>query len=69
MPDSSNDLFLAIGRLEGKVDSVLSMLALQEQRLEDIEVRVRGLEAAKAWIMGAAATVSAGVSYIINNFQ
>ena len=57
------DLLLAIGRLEGKVDSILATMRQHGEESERIDNRGRKREQAKAWMLGAAAAVGAVSSY------
>jgi hypothetical protein len=61
-----DELFLAIGRLEGKVDSLLSMQGHQQEEIKAHDNRIRVLEHAKGQIMGYAAAIGAGMSLIVN---
>jgi hypothetical protein len=61
-----DELFLAIGRLEGKVDSLLAMQGHQQEELKEHDNRLRVLEHAKGQIMGYAAAIGAGMSLIVN---
>ena len=65
MPND-HDVMLAIGRLEGKLDSLLQMRLQQQQEIKELDVRVRHLEHAKAIVIGGAGAVSAAVTLIIN---
>lgn len=66
---SDHEVMLAIGRLEGKLDSLLQMRAQQQQELKELDSRVRHLEHARAFIIGGAGAVSAAVSLILNLFH
>lgn len=57
-----DELFLAIGRLEGKVDSLLAMQGHQQEELKDHDARLRNLEHARGYIMGVSAAIGAIVS-------
>ena len=54
-----DELFLAIGRLEGKVDSLLAMQGHQQEELKDHDARLRNLEHARGYIMGVSAAIGA----------
>ena len=64
-----DELFLVIGRLEGKVDSLLSMQGHQQDQLKNHDSRLRLLEHARGQIMGYAAAVGAGMSILVNYFS
>jgi hypothetical protein len=57
-----DELFLAIGRLEGKVDSLLAMQQMAQDELKDHDARLRNLEHARGYIMGVSAAIGAIVS-------
>ena len=65
---SSDDILLAIGRLEGKVDSILATMSHHGEELEKLDRRLRKLEQSKSWMLGAAAAVGAASSYFLNLF-
>ncbi|QDP54793.1 MAG: hypothetical protein Unbinned5784contig1000_36 [Prokaryotic dsDNA virus sp.] len=65
--DPRDDLLLAIGRLEGKVDSLLAQMVSHHEELERLDGRVRLLEQGKSWALGVAAAASAGFSYFFHN--
>jgi len=59
-----DELFLAIGRLEGKVDSLLSMQHRQSEELKDHDTRLRSLEHSRGYMLGWAAAIGACVSVV-----
>jgi hypothetical protein len=61
-----HDVMLAIGRLEGKLDSLLQMRQQQQTEIKELDSRVRHLEHMKSLIIGSAGAVSAGVSLLLN---
>lgn len=61
-----DELFLAIGRLEGKVDSLLAQHARQSEELKEHDSRIRALEHSKSFTMGWAAAIGAAVSIAAN---
>lgn len=63
---ATDDLLLAIGRLEGKVDSILAMVNRHAEDIEQLDQRMRKLEQSKSWMLGAAAMVGAVSSYFLN---
>lgn len=54
----NEEILLALGRLEGKVDAMMTSLRLQEQELKTLDKRIRELEQSRAWMLGAAAIIS-----------
>ena len=74
MTSSHNEeLFLAIGRLEGKVDSLLSMHTQHSAALKEHDERIRSLEYSRGYMLGWSAAIGAGMSlaanYIIHAFK
>lgn len=61
-----DELFLAIGRLEGKVDSLLSLQGAQQEQIKEHDNRIRALEYAKGHLMGYAAAIGAGCGFAMN---
>lgn len=61
----NEEILIALGRLEGKVDAMMTSLRIQEEELKKLDVRIRELEQSKAWLIGAAAIVSMLVALII----
>tara|TARA_Y100001973_G_C5205554_1_gene341260 strand:- start:3330 stop:3542 length:213 start_codon:yes stop_codon:yes gene_type:complete len=67
--ESSNEILLALGRLEGKVDSLVARQKVIDDELDKHESRLRSLEQGKSWMLGAAAAVGALVSYLFKGFS
>lgn len=66
MQQNHDELFLAIGRLEGKVDSLLSMQSRQSEEIKEHDHRLRSLEHSRGYMLGWAAAIGAGVSFAAN---
>ena len=66
MTTHDENLFLALGRLEGKVDSLLALQKSQEEQLNGHDERIRTLESSRSFIMGGAAIVGAAASTVVN---
>lgn len=62
MSSSEETLFLTLGRLEGKVDTLLSLQKVQEEQIKEHDLRIRSLENSKAFLMGISAIIGAAVS-------
>lgn len=60
------DLILLIGRLEGKLDALISQSHQQAKTIMELEARLNKLEAYKGWLIGAASTASLIASWIFN---
>lgn len=54
----NEEILIALGRLEGKVDAMMTSLRIQQEELKSLDIRVRELEQSKAWLLGAAAIIS-----------
>ena len=59
-----SDLMMALGRLEGKVDSLIQGQAAQGERLNAHDKRIRDLEQSKAWFYGVSAAFGAAASLL-----
>ena len=62
--ENDNQILLALGRLEGKVDAMLTRQKYHDEELERQDQRLRKLEQGRSWILGAAAVVGAICSFI-----
>ena len=69
--EDTRDILIALGRLEGKVESLISMQQHHNEELGRLDKRMRTLEQGKSALMGAAAAVgglaSFAVSWIFRN--
>lgn len=66
-----SDITFILGRLEGKVDSLLVAHSRLDERTTVLENRVNVLDSYKAYLMGACAAISVAVSaafYYFTNF-
>ena len=59
---------LALGRLEGKVDSLITRQALIDQELDKFDHRLRSIEQSRSWLVGAAAVLGATSSFLFQWF-
>tara|TARA_Y100000310_G_scaffold149831_1_gene149209 strand:+ start:81 stop:287 length:207 start_codon:yes stop_codon:yes gene_type:complete len=62
---NQDDLLFAMGRLEGKVDALLSSIRKHDQELSQLEVRLRQLEQYKFLTLGAAGVIGGIVSALM----
>lgn len=62
-----DELFLAIGRLEGKLDSLIAMQGKQGEDLKSHDERIRHLEQSRSHILGYAAAAG-GVLGLVANY-
>ena len=69
--ENSRDILIALGRLEGKVESLITMQQHHNEELGRMDKRLRLLEQGKAAILGVAAVVgsitAATVSWVLRN--
>lgn len=63
---NESEIMLAIGRLEGKVDTLIQMQRIQEDQIKNHEDRLRQLEHSKSYAMGIAAAIGAVVSTVMS---
>ena len=64
--DDSRDILIALGRLEGKVESLIHLQRSHAEEMERMDKRVRTLEQGRAALVGAAAVVSAVFATIVS---
>ena len=69
MNDTPDQVLLALGRLEGKVDALMSQQSKHQVDMDSLDVRVRHLEGSKALLFGACAVLATGASYIVTLLQ
>ena len=68
---SDNDMYLILGRLEGKLDSVMVITEKQWDTIEKHDTRIKKLEKDIHMVYGAAAVlgvIGSVVIWIISNF-
>jgi hypothetical protein len=58
----TDELFLTIGRLEGKIDALIQMQRVHEDAIKNHDERIRTLEHSRSYSMGMAGAVGALVS-------
>jgi hypothetical protein len=51
-----------LGRIDGKIDMLLARDAERQTQIDDQDKRISALEKGRAWLLGASATVAAGLS-------
>tara|TARA_R100000458_G_C8276785_1_gene252192 strand:+ start:420 stop:629 length:210 start_codon:yes stop_codon:yes gene_type:complete len=61
----NEEILVALGRLEGKVDALITRQSLVDEELGRQEKRIRNLEQSKSYVIGAAAMVGAAVSLLV----
>ena len=62
----NEEILLALGRLEGKVDALISGQHAQAEEISSIDDRVRTLEQGRGMMWGGAIVAGALVSIIFN---
>ena len=60
------EILLALGRLEGKVDALITRQTIHDEELDRHDLRIRELEKSKSWMFGVAAAIGATVSVALN---
>tara|TARA_S200002703_G_scaffold51608_3_gene44850 strand:- start:13967 stop:14176 length:210 start_codon:yes stop_codon:yes gene_type:complete len=66
MSDTPNDVLLALGRLEGKVDALIAQEVRTQEDISQLDQRVRLLEGSKALLFGACTALGAVASYLVS---
>ena len=61
----ADQILIAIGRLEGKVDSLIRTLGAHSETLSRHDSRIRSLEQGRAWLLGASAMAGAFSSVVV----
>lgn len=61
----NEELYIALGRLEGKVDALLNLQRMQEEQIKSHEDRLRKLEDHKHYVIGVATVIGAFVSLAV----
>ena len=64
--DDTKEIFLALGRLEGKVESLIAMQRAHSEELGHLDQRGRLLEQGKAALLGGAAVVGSIAATVIS---
>jgi len=64
--EDTKDILLALGRLEGKVESLLHMQRSHAEDMDRLDKRVRVLEQGRAALLGGAAVVGSIAATIIS---
>ena len=68
---SDNDMYLILGRLEGKLDSLMVVTEKQWDTIEKHDTRIKKLEKDRHMVYGAAAglgVIGSVVIWVISNF-
>tara|TARA_Y100000310_G_C20170180_1_gene573291 strand:- start:187 stop:417 length:231 start_codon:yes stop_codon:yes gene_type:complete len=68
---SDNDMYLILGRLEGKLDSLMVVTEKQWDTIEKHDTRIKKLEKDRHMVYGAAAVlgvIGSIVIWVISNF-
>jgi hypothetical protein len=64
--DNPGDILLALGRLEGKVDSLIAQQAKHQTDLDKLDGRLRSLEGSKAALLGICTLIGASASFLVS---
>tara|TARA_R110002110_G_scaffold127581_1_gene306564 strand:- start:237 stop:455 length:219 start_codon:yes stop_codon:yes gene_type:complete len=64
--EDTRDILLALGRLEGKVESLIHLQRSHAEEMDRIDKRVRLLEQGRSALLGGAAVVGAVAATIIS---
>ena len=69
MHEEDPNMLLLLGRIDGKLDSVLSNLARHETELIALDERVTKLERGVSWFHGVYAVVSTVTGFLLGSLQ
>jgi len=61
-----NEIRFILGRLEGKMDSLISQMRSLGENIANHESRLQELEKSKAWILGVSAALSGAIAFLFN---
>ncbi len=64
--EDSREILLALGRLEGKVESLLHMQRAHDEEITVLDKRIRYLEQGRAALLGGAAVIGSVAATIIS---
>ncbi len=64
--EDTREILLALGRLEGKVESLLHMQRTHDEELTVLDKRIRLLEQGRAAVLGGAAVVGSVAAAVIS---
>ena len=64
--EDTREILLALGRLEGKVESLLHMQRAHDEELTVLDKRIRILELGRSAILGAAAVIGSVAATVIS---
>jgi hypothetical protein len=64
--EDTREILLALGRLEGKVESLIAMQRSHDEDITHLDKRVRILEQGKAALFGGAAVIGAIAASLIS---
>ncbi|WP_406853350.1 hypothetical protein WEU32_06855 [Brevundimonas sp. BH3] len=71
--DDNNNIFLKLGEIIGRLDSLVALTTAKhseyDKKHDEADQRLKKLEHGKAWLLGAAAAVGAGASFIVGLFK
>lgn len=62
------DLLILMGKIDGKMDGVLTEMRAVREHNKELEQRVQKLEKFNNWSLGAAAAIGVVAHYIIDSF-
>jgi hypothetical protein len=69
MNDSPGEILLALGRLEGKVDALISQQARHQKQLDILDSRICRLEGSKALLVGMCTALATAASYVVTLYK
>jgi hypothetical protein len=67
--ENEGDIRFILGRLEGKVDSLIAQTKDLRGSISNHEVRLQALENRWAWVLGVSAACSCCIAVLVNLFN
>lgn len=67
--DNPNEILLALGRLEGKVDAMFKQQNRSLEHVDDLDVRIRALEHSRGLLLGSCAVLATLASYVVSYYK
>jgi hypothetical protein len=64
--NEQDNLHLIVGRVEGKIDSLLAAVTRQDERHDALSKRVSSLERWRSYTLGASAAIGAIISVVLH---
>lgn len=64
-----DEILLALGRLEGKVDALFQQQLRSQQDVDELDQRLRALEHSRGFLVGSCAVLATLASYLVSYYK